>query len=98
DLIVTGVQTCALPICDPRVSAPSHERTAEARLMVPFQYNVRSLFVRKVTTIATAIGIAFVVFVFAGALMLRHGIAQALTASARQIGRASCRERVCEAG
>jgi len=26
--------------------------------MVPFRYNVRSLFVRKVTTVATAVGIA----------------------------------------
>ena len=45
--------------------------------MVPIQYNVRSLFVRKVTTIATAVGIALVVFVFAGSLMLRHGISEA---------------------
>jgi len=37
---------------------------------VPFQYNARSLLVRKVTTLATALGIALVVFVFAGALML----------------------------
>ena len=38
--------------------------------MVPVQYNARSLFVRKVTTLATAVGIALVVFVFAGAMML----------------------------
>jgi putative ABC transport system permease protein len=38
--------------------------------MVPVQYNARSLLVRKVTTLATALGIALVVFVFAGALML----------------------------
>jgi putative ABC transport system permease protein len=37
---------------------------------VPFQYNARSLLVRKVTTLATALGIALVVLVFAGALML----------------------------
>jgi putative ABC transport system permease protein len=37
---------------------------------VPFQYNARSLFVRKVTTLATALGIALVVFVFAAAMML----------------------------
>jgi putative ABC transport system permease protein len=37
---------------------------------VPFQYNARSLLVRKATTLATALGIALVVFVFAGALML----------------------------
>jgi putative ABC transport system permease protein len=51
--------------------------------MVPIQYNVRSLFVRKVTTIATAVGIALVVFVFAGSLMLKHGISQALTVAGR---------------
>jgi putative ABC transport system permease protein len=51
--------------------------------MVPIQYNVRSLFVRKVTTIATAVGIALVVFVFAGSLMLRQGISEALTATGR---------------
>jgi putative ABC transport system permease protein len=38
--------------------------------MVPVQYNARSLLVRKVTTLATALGIALVVAVFAGALML----------------------------
>jgi putative ABC transport system permease protein len=37
---------------------------------VPFQYNARSLLVRKTTTLATALGIALVVFVFAGSLML----------------------------
>jgi putative ABC transport system permease protein len=51
--------------------------------MVPIQYNVRSLFVRKITTIATALGIALVVFVFAGTLMLKHGIQQALATNAR---------------
>lgn len=38
--------------------------------MVPVQYNARSLLVRKTTTLATAFGIALVVAVFAGALML----------------------------
>ncbi len=38
--------------------------------MVPIQYNARSLVVRKATTLATALGIALVVAVFAGALML----------------------------
>src|SRR5439155_5954626 len=68
---------------DPRVATQGDGRAAEDRLMVPIQYNVRSLFVRKVTTIATAVGIALVVFVFAGSLMLRHGISEALTASGR---------------
>lgn len=38
--------------------------------MVPVQYNARSLFVRKVTTLATAVGVALVVFVFAASLMI----------------------------
>jgi putative ABC transport system permease protein len=42
--------------------------------MVPVTYNARSLWVRKATTIATALGIALVVFVLASALMLSRGI------------------------
>jgi putative ABC transport system permease protein len=51
--------------------------------MVPIQYNVRSLFVRKVTTFATAVGIALVVAVFAGSLMLREGVSAVLVAAGR---------------
>jgi putative ABC transport system permease protein len=51
--------------------------------MVPFRYNLRSLMVRKVTTLATASGIAMVVFVFAAALMLGEGIDRALGNSGR---------------
>lgn len=51
--------------------------------MVPIRYNVRSLFVRKITTIATAIGIAMVVFVFAAALMLGEGVDKALGTGGR---------------
>ena len=42
--------------------------------MIPIRYNVRSLAVRKTTTLATASGIALVVFVLASSLMLvgRH--------------------------
>jgi putative ABC transport system permease protein len=43
-------------------------------LMVPLSYNLRSLTVRKVTTFATALGIALAVYVLASALMLSHGI------------------------
>jgi putative ABC transport system permease protein len=42
--------------------------------MIPISYNVRSLFVRKTTTIATALGIGLVVFVLASSLMLSAGI------------------------
>jgi putative ABC transport system permease protein len=51
--------------------------------MVPLRYNIRSLFVRKLTTFATAFGIALVVFVFAGALMLDEGINRAVESAAR---------------
>jgi putative ABC transport system permease protein len=51
--------------------------------MVPFRYNIRSLFVRKITTIATAVGIALVVFVFAAAMMLGEGVNRALATSGR---------------
>lgn len=51
--------------------------------MVPIRYNVRSLMVRKVTTIATAVGIALVVFVFAAAQMLGEGAQRAMLSSGR---------------
>ena len=46
--------------------------------MVPIKYNVRNLVVRKSTTAAAAFGLALVVFVFAGALMLANGIERTL--------------------
>jgi putative ABC transport system permease protein len=42
--------------------------------MIPVNYNVRSLFVRKTTTIATVLGVALVVFVLSASQMLSHGI------------------------
>ncbi len=51
--------------------------------MIPLSYNVRSLFVRKSTTLATALGIGLVVFVFASVLMLNSGIKRTLGKSGR---------------
>jgi putative ABC transport system permease protein len=51
--------------------------------MIPISYNVRSLFVRKSTTLATALGIGLVVFVFASVLMLNAGIKRTLGKSGR---------------
>ncbi|HWU87596.1 MAG TPA: FtsX-like permease family protein [Kofleriaceae bacterium] len=51
--------------------------------MVPIPYNVRSLLVRKATTLATAGGIALAVFVFAGAQMLGAGVNRAMVSSGR---------------
>lgn len=46
--------------------------------MIPLSYNWRSLIVRKTTTIATALGIALVVFVLAASQMLARGIKQTM--------------------
>src|SRR5687767_10374968 len=45
--------------------------------MVPVKYNYRNLVVRKTTTIATAFGLALVVFVFSCAQMLGAGLKKA---------------------
>jgi putative ABC transport system permease protein len=50
-------------------------------MFIPLSYSVRSLFVRKTTTIATAFGIALVVFVLASSLMLSNGIKQTLVST-----------------
>lgn len=49
--------------------------------MIPLQYNIRSLAVRKATTIASASGIALVVFVLASTLMLNAGIKKTMATS-----------------
>jgi putative ABC transport system permease protein len=46
--------------------------------MIPVAYNVRNLAVRKTTTAAAALGLALVVFVIAGVLMLSNGIKKTL--------------------
>jgi putative ABC transport system permease protein len=46
--------------------------------MIPIRYNLRSLAVRKTTTLATAAGIGLVVFVLAAALMLSAGVKKTL--------------------
>jgi putative ABC transport system permease protein len=51
--------------------------------MIPLRYNVRSLSVRKATTIATASGVALVVFVLASSLMLSAGIRKTLGTSGK---------------
>ncbi|HJZ86764.1 MAG TPA: ABC transporter permease [Polyangia bacterium] len=49
--------------------------------LIPVYYNHRSLWARKVTTVASLIGIALVVFVFCTVLMLAHGVETTLTAT-----------------
>ena len=51
--------------------------------MIPVYYNMRSLFVRRVSTGATVIGLGLVVFVFTAVLMLSHGIEFALRSGGR---------------
>ena len=46
--------------------------------MIPLRYNLRSLAVRKTTTIATAVGIGLVVFVLSSSQMLASGIRNTL--------------------
>ncbi len=50
-------------------------------MFVPLSYNLRSLWVRKTTTVATALGIGLVVFVLASSLMLSAGIEKTLGTS-----------------
>jgi ABC-type antimicrobial peptide transport system permease subunit len=50
-------------------------------MVIPFSYIVRNLWVRKVTTLLTAGGMALVVFVFAAVLMLSEGLKKTLVAT-----------------
>jgi putative ABC transport system permease protein len=52
--------------------------------MVPLSYNVRSLWVRKVTSGATAFGVALVVFVLGAALMLGEGVRESMSSSGKR--------------
>jgi putative ABC transport system permease protein len=52
--------------------------------MIPLSYNVRSLMVRKTTSIAAAFGIALVVFVLASAFMLGLGIQKTMVGAGRK--------------
>jgi putative ABC transport system permease protein len=51
--------------------------------MIPLKYNLRSLSNRKTTTLATALGIGLVVFVFSAVLMLSAGIQKTLSLTGR---------------
>lgn len=51
--------------------------------MIPLSYNLRSLAVRRSTTIATGLGIGLVVFMLAAALMLSAGIQRTLVSAGR---------------
>jgi putative ABC transport system permease protein len=52
--------------------------------MIPISYNIRSLKERQRTTIATALGIALVVFVLSASMMLSSGIDAAMGLSGRE--------------
>lgn len=45
---------------------------------VPFSYSVRNLWIRRLTTLLTALGMALVVFVLASSLMLAEGLKKTL--------------------
>ena len=46
--------------------------------MIPLSYNVRSILRRRVSAVATAVGLGLVVFVFAAVLMLDRGVEETL--------------------
>lgn len=50
-------------------------------MRLPLSYSLRNLWVRKLTTLLTAGGMALVVFVFATVLMLEHGLRSTLVAT-----------------
>ncbi len=50
-------------------------------LQIPLSYSARNLWVRRVTTLLTALGMALVVFVFATALMLDAGLRKTLVST-----------------
>jgi putative ABC transport system permease protein len=52
--------------------------------MIPAKYNLRSLAVRKTTTVATALGIALVVWELASALMLSAGIRKTMASTGNE--------------
>ena len=62
--------------------------------MIPIAYNIRSLSVRKTTTIATAIGIALVVAVLSASQMLSNGIRNTLGRAGQPVARLAVDERI----
>jgi len=52
-------------------------------MFIPLNYTLRSLWVRKSTTLATALGIGLVVFVLASSLMLASGIERTVGSSGK---------------
>ncbi|MEI7906149.1 MAG: ABC transporter permease [Bacteroidota bacterium] len=50
-------------------------------MKIPFSYNIRNLWTRRLTTALTVTGIALVVFVFAAVLMLAQGVEDTMVAT-----------------
>ncbi len=50
-------------------------------MKIPFSYNIRNLWARRLTTTLTVVGITLVVFVFAAVLMLAQGVEDTLVAT-----------------
>ncbi|MFO0661839.1 MAG: protein kinase [Polyangiaceae bacterium] len=51
--------------------------------MIPIRYNVRSLWARRLTSIATMVGVALVTLVLAASMMLARGVESTLSSAAR---------------
>jgi putative ABC transport system permease protein len=59
----------------------AYRRTREFKFMIPLKYNLRSLMVRRTTSIMTASGIAFVVLIMVLLLSLVGGLRKSLEAA-----------------
>src|SRR3989449_4564557 len=64
--------------CACRSSSACGRWDSPAMMRIPFSYIWRSLWARRLTTALTVGGVALVVFVFAGVLMLARGLEAAL--------------------
>src|SRR5690606_18764266 len=64
-------------------ATPGRRRVEVRRMKIPIVYNLRSLMRRPATSLATALGVAFVVLTFVGMLALANGFRAALVATGR---------------
>src|SRR3546814_3432966 len=98
--LVTGVQTCALPIClldwirdaSAQASAGSHRPSKDFRYYIGLVYvNVESNLIAAAYTT-----LVFLVRLLVLCLTLPLFLMAAFVGLVDEIGRASCRERVCQ--
>src|SRR3546814_4533306 len=96
--LVTGVQTCALPICQFRFILP-FSPSASAKAVIGIRQRWAGLVnhVRqKVISLSSRALLTGLGLLVGFICLSRTGKPQVIDWSAREIGRASCRERVCQ--